>query len=38
MGNIGEFLTLEDAINFNKKGGMTIRDADNNTITIGEDE
>ena len=34
----GDFLTVEDAIISNKRGGKTIHDADDNTITIGEDE
>lgn len=33
-----DFITIEDAIKFNEKGGMTIHDADDNTITIGEDK
>ena len=38
LGHVGEFLTIEDAIKFHENGGMTIHDADNTTITIGEEE
>lgn len=38
MEDWGDFFTIEDAIEDNKKGGMLIHDADNDEITIGKDE